>query len=70
MTSSRWHCGEKTTGLSDVECGLSGVKSLQRQRSPVVSGQRLGASERGHRTVRCAAESTTFFPTASFVLGL
>jgi hypothetical protein len=24
--SSRWHCGEKTTGLSDVKSGLSGVK--------------------------------------------
>jgi hypothetical protein len=26
--SSRLHCGEKTTGLYDVEFGLFGVKSL------------------------------------------
>jgi hypothetical protein len=37
MASSRWHYGEKTTGLSGVESGLSGVKSLQRQWSPAVS---------------------------------
>jgi hypothetical protein len=60
--SSRWHSGEKTTRLS-------GVKSLQRQRSPAMSGQWLGAPDRGHRTVRCAAESSSFSPTASFVLG-
>jgi hypothetical protein len=45
MASSKWHCGEKTTGLSGVEFGLSGVKSLQRQRSPVVLGQWLGAPD-------------------------
>jgi hypothetical protein len=26
--SSRWYCGEKTIGLSGVESGLYGVKSL------------------------------------------
>jgi hypothetical protein len=28
MTSSRWHYGEKTTRLSGVTSGMSGVKSL------------------------------------------
>ena len=28
MASSRWHCGEKTTGLSGMESGVFGVKSL------------------------------------------
>jgi hypothetical protein len=26
--SLRWHCGENTTGLSDVTSGVSGVKSM------------------------------------------
>jgi hypothetical protein len=56
--SSRWHYGEKTTG-SGVESRLSGVKILQRQRSPVVSGQWLGAPDSEQCTVRCVVESTT-----------
>jgi hypothetical protein len=67
--SSRWHCGEKTTGLFGVESGLSGVKSLQRQRSPAVAGQRLGAPDNEQCIVRCAAESSSFSPTARIVLG-
>jgi hypothetical protein len=27
--SSRWHCGEKTTGLSGVTSGVSAVKSMR-----------------------------------------
>jgi hypothetical protein len=46
-TSSRWHCGEKTTGLS-------GVESLQHQRSPVVAGQWLGAPDTQQCAVRCS----------------
>jgi hypothetical protein len=46
MASSRWHYADKTTGLSGVKYGMSGVKSLQRQWSPAVSGQRLGAPDK------------------------
>jgi hypothetical protein len=73
--SSRWHCGEKTTKLSGVESELSGVKSLQRQRSLAVSGQRLGAPDRGTglsgappNCPVCRGEHN-FSPTTSFVLG-
>jgi hypothetical protein len=45
--------GEKTTGLSGVSTGLSGVKSLRRQRSPALTEQRLGAPDRLQRVVRC-----------------
>jgi hypothetical protein len=53
--SSRCHCAKKTTGLSGVKSGLSGVKSLQRQRSPAAAGQRLGTLD----TEQCAVWCTT-----------
>jgi hypothetical protein len=51
-TSFRWHCGEKTTRLSGVESRLSGVKSLQRQRSLAVLGQWLGTPDSEQCTVQ------------------
>jgi hypothetical protein len=52
-TSSRWHCGEKTTTLSSVKSGLSGVKSLRANGHLRCQIQRLGAPGKGHQTVRC-----------------
>jgi hypothetical protein len=74
--SSRWHPEKKTTGLFGVRTGLSGVKSLRRQRSPALIGQRLGAPDRLQCAVRCTTRlfgvpqrSTSFSPTPLFVLG-
>jgi hypothetical protein len=74
--SSRWQCGGKTTELSDVKSGLSGVKRSARQRSPALTDQRLGAPDKEQYAVRCptglsgvTAESSSFPPTAIIVLG-
>jgi hypothetical protein len=69
MASSRWHCGEKTTAPSSFKSGLSGVKSLRANGHLRCQIQRLGAPGKGHRTIRFAAESNNFSPSASFVLG-
>jgi hypothetical protein len=71
--SSRWHCGEKTTGLSGVKSGLSGVKILRTNghlRCQIQWAHQTGELDCSmtHRTVRYAAESSSFSPTASFVL--
>jgi hypothetical protein len=50
--SSRWHYGEKTTRLYGVKSGVSDVKIL-RERSLVVSDQRLGAPDSEQCTVQC-----------------
>jgi hypothetical protein len=44
-------------------------KSLQCQRSPAMLDPTARRTGQGHRTVRCAAESNSFFPTAIFELG-
>jgi hypothetical protein len=74
--SSMRHRAEKTTGLSGVKSGLSDVKSLRRQRSPALTGQRLGAPDMLQCAVRCTTglsgvpqRSNNFSPTALFVLG-
>jgi hypothetical protein len=75
-TSSRWYCGEKTTRLSSVTSGVSGVKS---QRPTVVCGVRPTIRRTGqwtvhcpvhHGTVWCAAESTTFLQRLVLCWGL
>jgi hypothetical protein len=70
--SSRWHRAEKTTGLSGVKSGLSGVKSLRRQRSPTLTGQTARRTEHAtvrcpvhHRTIRCATEKLQLFSNGS-----
>jgi hypothetical protein len=68
-TSSRWHCGEKTTGLFGVEFGLSGVKSLRCQPTARRTGQGAPDCPMHHRIVWYAAESSNFSLTTSFVLG-
>jgi hypothetical protein len=47
--SFRWHCGEKTTGLSDVTSGVPDVKSIR-------ANGRLRCQTNGyaHRTVNSA----------------
>jgi hypothetical protein len=49
MAISRWHCGEKTTGLSGVKYGLSGVKSLSTITYDV--GPTVRRTREGHQTV-------------------
>jgi hypothetical protein len=68
-TSSRWHSGENTIGLSGVTSGVSCVKILC-QRSTAVSDQRLGAPDSEQCTVRCAVESTTFLQRLVLCWGL
>jgi hypothetical protein len=63
-TSSRWHCGEKRCDFRSVRC-----EKPARQRSSVVSEQQLGAPDSEQCTVRCAVGSSSFSPTARFVLG-
>jgi hypothetical protein len=74
--SSRWHYGEKTTGLSGVEFGVPGVKACAPM---VVCGVRPTARRTGqrtmhypvhHQTVRRAAESTTFLQLLVLCWGL
>jgi hypothetical protein len=73
--SSRWHYGDKTTGLSGVTSGVSNVKSLR-------ANGRLQCQTNGyaHRTVNSALSGAPpdcsvchrehdFSPTTSFVLG-
>jgi hypothetical protein len=75
MASSRWHCGEKSTGLSGVTSGVSGVKSLR-------ANGHLQCQTNGlaHRTMNNAMSGAppncpvchkehSFSPTARFVLG-
>jgi hypothetical protein len=57
MASSRWHCGEKTTGMSNVKSGLSGVKKPTRQRSLAVSDPTTRRIELFGVTQRAAAFS-------------
>jgi hypothetical protein len=73
--SSRWHSeGDHRT----VRCGVQTVRceSLLCQRSPALIGKRLGAPDKEQCAVRCTtrlfgvtAESSSFPPTARFVLG-
>jgi hypothetical protein len=74
--SSRWHYGEKTTGLFGVTSKVSGVKILRANgRCSVRPTARRTAQSTvhcpvHHQTVRCTAKSTTFLQRLVLCWGL
>jgi hypothetical protein len=74
--SSRWHYGEKTTGLSSVTFGVSGVKSMRANDHlrvrPTARRTRQWTMHCPvhHQIIRCTAESTTFLQRLVLCWGL